>query len=65
MSKEKNIKIINNLRKEMQFKNVEVNEEEQSMVGLQFVITGSVEKFSNRKELKAYIQNSIATANSK
>lgn len=57
MSKEKNIKIINNLRKEMQFKNVEVNEEEQSMVGLQFVITGSVEKFSNRKELKAYIED--------
>lgn len=48
-------KMIEDLLKEVEFE-TETKEEEQSMESLQFVITGSVEHFTNRKELKEYIE---------
>ena len=50
---EDNIKKLDNLLKEV---NIAENTTPQNMDGLTFVITGSVEHFANRNELKSYIE---------
>lgn len=55
MNDEKKRKIIEELRNEVEF-SVDTEEVESVMDGIQFVITGSVEHFTNRKELKEYIE---------
>ena len=50
-----NIKKFNNLLNELTIIKEE-NNEEQNMVGLNFVVTGSVERFANRNEVKDYIE---------
>ena len=53
---EENKRIIDDLLKELTFIQEEENAGEQTMEGLVFVITGSVEHFSNRNEVKAVIE---------
>ncbi len=53
---ETNIEHLNNLLEVVNVKLPEANNTEQNMEGLVFVITGSVEQFSNRDEVKAYIE---------
>ena len=53
---EDNIKKLDNLLKEVNIAEPEENTTPQNMDGLTFVITGSVEHFANRNELKAYIE---------
>lgn len=57
MQDEEKKRIIEDLRKEVEFQVETEDAEEQSMESLQFVITGSVEQFGNRKELKEYIES--------
>ena len=54
---EDNIKKLDNLLKEVNIAEPEENTTPQNMDGLTFVITGSVEHFANRNELKSYIEN--------
>lgn len=53
---EDNIKKLDNLLKEVNIAEPEENTTPQNMNGLTFVITGSVEHFANRNELKSYIE---------
>lgn len=53
---EYNIKKLDNLLKEVNIAEPEENTTPQNMDGLTFVITGSVEHFANRNELKSYIE---------
>lgn len=53
---EDNIKKLDNLLKEVNIAETEENTTPQNMDGLTFVITGSVEHFANRNELKSYIE---------
>lgn len=53
---EDNIKKLDNLLKEVNIAEPEENTTTQNMDGLTFVITGSVEHFANRNELKSYIE---------
>ncbi|WP_370780488.1 NAD-dependent DNA ligase LigA [Eubacterium ventriosum] len=53
---EDNIKKLDNLLKEVNIAEPEENTTPQNMDGLIFVITGSVEHFANRNELKSYIE---------
>ena len=53
---EDNIKKPDNLLKEVNIAEPEENTTPQNMDGLTFVITGSVEHFANRNELKSYIE---------
>lgn len=55
-SDEDNIKKLDNLLKEVNIAEPEENTTPQNMDGLTFVITGSVEHFANRNELKSYIE---------
>lgn len=57
MQDENKRKMIENLRKEVEFQVETENTVEQSMEGTQFVVTGTVEKFENRKKLKEYIES--------
>ena len=54
-SDKENIKKFNNLLNELTIIKEE-NNEEQNMTGLNFVVTGSVERFANRNEVKDYIE---------
>ena len=54
-SDKENIKKFNNLLNELTIIKEE-NNEEQNMPGLNFVVTGSVERFANRNEVKDYIE---------
>ena len=56
MQKEENIARIQNLMKELNIQEVVVNEAEQSLNGMSFCITGSLNHFDNRDELKAVIE---------
>ena len=53
---EENNKIIDDLLEEIELEKVEIMESEQKLAGLIFVITGSVEHFANRNEVKAVIE---------
>lgn len=53
---EDNIKKLDNLLKEVNIAEPEENTTPKNMDGLTFVITGSVEHFANRNELKSYIE---------
>lgn len=53
---EDNIKKLDNLLKKVNIAEPEENTTPQNMDGLTFVITGSVEHFANRNELKSYIE---------
>lgn len=53
---EENNKMIDDLLKELQLEKIEVIKGEQKFSGLSFVITGSVEHFKNRNEVKAVIE---------
>ncbi|MDO4278734.1 MAG: NAD-dependent DNA ligase LigA [Lachnoclostridium edouardi] len=54
---EKNNKIVDHLLSELTIENEDIeDEEEQVFQGKNFVVTGPVEKFSNRKELQAFIE---------
>lgn len=53
---EDNIKKLDNLLKEVNIAEPEENTTPQNMDGLTFAITGSVEHFANRNELKSYIE---------
>jgi DNA ligase (NAD+) len=53
---EDNSKKLDNLLKEVNIAEPEENTTPQNMDGLTFVITGSVEHFANRNELKSYIE---------
>lgn len=48
--------IVNDILKEIEFENVVVSEAELIFENINFVITGSVEQFKNRDELKAIIE---------
>jgi DNA ligase (NAD+) len=48
--------IVNDILKEIEFENVVVSEAELIFENINFVITGSVEQFKNRDELKAVIE---------
>lgn len=54
--KEENNKVIDDLLKEVHFEGIEIKKEEQQLQGLNFVITGAVEQFTNRNEVKAIIE---------
>ena len=54
-SDKENIKKFNNLLNELTIIKEE-NNEEQNMTGLNIVVTGSVERFANRNEVKDYIE---------
>lgn len=53
---ENNVKKLNHLLEEVEIEARGVQEEEQSMEGLTFVITGSVHHFPNRNAVKDYIE---------
>lgn len=53
---EENRRIVDDLLKEVTFAQEEENNTEQTMEGLTFVITGSVEHFANRNEMKGVIE---------
>ena len=57
MHDEEKRRMIGALRKEIEFQIEAENEKEQSMENLQFVVTGSVEQFTNRKELKEFVES--------
>lgn len=56
MRKEENIAKIQNLMKELKLQEVVVNEAEQSLSGMSFCITGSLNHFENRDALKEIIE---------
>ncbi len=56
MHDEKNIELINGLRKELKFIEVTIDSSTQTLSGKTFVITGSLVNFTNRDELKAIIE---------
>lgn len=53
---ESNKTAFEHLLEEVEIEKIAINREEQSLGGLVFVITGSVERFENRNALKAYIE---------
>ncbi len=53
---EENNKIIDDLLEEIELEKIEATEGGQKLSGLTFVITGSVEHFANRNEVKAVIE---------
>lgn len=56
MTQEQNKIMIADLRKEIQFEENQQEEKSATMNGVTFVITGSVEKFKNRKEMQQFIE---------
>lgn len=54
--KEENKVIVDDLLKEVTFEKEEANETAQIFAGMNFVITGSVEHFANRNEVKAVVE---------
>lgn len=56
MAQEQNRIMIADLRKEIQFEENQPEEKSATMDGVTFVITGSVEKFKNRKEMQQFIE---------
>ena len=56
MADEQNKMMIADLRKEIQFEENQQEEMSATMDGITFVITGSVEKFKNRKEMQQFIE---------
>lgn len=56
LSNEHNLDIIKDLQEYISFNQVEENTSAQSLEGKTFVITGSVEHFKNRKELKEKVE---------
>lgn len=56
MGDEQNKSMIADLRKEIQFEENQQEEKSATMEGVTFVITGSVEKFKNRKEMQQFIE---------
>lgn len=56
MAQEQNKIMIDDLRKEIQFEDSQKEETSATMDGVTFVITGSVEKFKNRKEMQQFIE---------
>ena len=56
MEKESNRKMIEDLLKEMEFEQEEENTDAQNLENMNFVITGSLNHFSNRKEAQAFIE---------
>lgn len=56
MAQPGNQKIIEDLRQELVFENTNEAEQEATMEGLTFVITGTMEQFENRKEAQAFIE---------
>lgn len=57
MSNEANRALINDLRAELNFNEVAVDNSNESISGKTFVITGSLEHYANRDELKTKIEN--------
>lgn len=57
MAQEQNRIMIADLRKEIQFEENQQEEKSAAMDGITFVITGSVEKFKNRKEMQQFIED--------
>ncbi len=57
MSDENNRTLISELRAELKFNEVAVDNSNESISGKTFVITGSLEHFANRDELKTKIEN--------
>ena len=55
-AKEENVEQLERLRKELEIEKQPINEMEQSLLGMTFVITGSVEHFANRNEIKELIE---------
>ena len=53
---EKNQKVLDELLQELEIEKPEITNETQKFAGKVFVITGSVEHFSNRNEVKAVIE---------
>lgn len=56
-AQEKNREIVDRLLSELTIEPVEEEEESGEFAGMTFVITGSVERFKNRKELQALIES--------
>ena len=55
-SDKENVEKLDRLLQEVTIKNPEVNHNAQNMEGLNFVVTGSVNHFANRNEVKEYIE---------
>lgn len=55
-SDKENVEKLDRLLQEVTIKNPEVNHNAQNMEGLNFVVTGSVNHFTNRNEVKEYIE---------
>ena len=55
-SDKENVEKLDRLLQEVTIKNPEVNHSAQNMEGLNFVVTGSVNHFANRNEVKEYIE---------
>ena len=55
-SDKENVEKLDRLLQEVTIKNPEVNHNPQNMEGLNFVVTGSVNHFANRNEVKEYIE---------
>ena len=53
---DKNNETVDHLLKDLTFEPEEAETKEQTLAGKTFVITGSVERFANRKELQEYIE---------
>ncbi len=57
-SNEKNVNAVHHILKEIEFADIETpNNEEQIFEGINFVITGSLEKYENRNEMKKVIED--------
>ena len=56
ISNEKKKEIVADLLQEINFEEVQESQEEQSLAGMNFVITGSLNRFENRDALKAVIE---------
>lgn len=56
MEKESNKKMIDDLLKEMEFEQEEENKDAQNLENMNFVITGSLNHFTNRKEAQEFIE---------
>lgn len=56
-NKEENLNIINDLLYYLNIEKVEIHEQGNILDGINFVITGSLEKYENRNGLKAYIES--------
>lgn len=56
-NKDVNNKNIDDLLQEVEFEPIEEKAEEQKFQGFNFVITGTVEQFANRKEVKTFIES--------